>query len=76
MLSRTVFAVEPTWMQMGDTVYGARPDARGPIGGGEAYTGVVTTGHYQVDNVDTLLAALAEARAGEVVFIPGEAVMI
>jgi hypothetical protein len=75
MLSRTVFAVEPTWMQMGDTVYGARPDARGPIGGGEAYTGVVTTGHYQADNVDTLLAALAEARAGEVVFIPGEAVI-
>jgi hypothetical protein len=75
LLSTMTSALEPTWMQVGDTVYGARPDARGPIGGGEGYTGVVTMGHYQVDSVDALLAALAEAQAGEVVFIAGESVL-
>jgi hypothetical protein len=75
LLSTTASAMEPTWTQVGETVYGARPDDRGPISGGEGYIGVVTAGHYQVDNVDSLLVALAGARAGEVVFIPGESVI-
>ena len=62
----------PTWVKIGDTVYGAKPDDRGPIGGGKGYRKVVTKGDYTVKDVDGLLAALAKAKAGQVVFIPGE----
>jgi hypothetical protein len=65
-------AAEPTWLEIGGTVYGAKPDQRGPIGGGNGYTDVVTGGDYTVTDLDALLGALAEAKAGQVVFIPGE----
>ncbi len=74
-LSGRVEADEPTWMQIGEVVFGARPDFRGPIGGGSGYTRVVTTGDYVVEDVDALLAALSEAKSGDVIFIPGEAVL-
>ena len=63
---------EPTWVKIGDTMYGARADERGPIGGGPGYTGVVTQGDFVVKDLDGLLDALAQARAGQTVFIPGE----
>ncbi len=53
-------------------IYGAQADERGPIGGGEGYTAIVTGGDYVVDSVAALVDALAVAQAGEVVFIPGE----
>lgn len=62
----------PTWVKIGNTVYGAKPDDRGPIGGGKGYTKIVTKGDYTVKNLDGLLAALAKAKPGQVVFIPGE----
>jgi hypothetical protein len=74
-MSAPCFAGEPTWMQIGDVVYGARPDTRGPIGGGSGYTGVVTGGDYTVENIDALIDALSKARGGEVVFITGETVL-
>jgi len=52
--------------------YGAKADERGPIGGGKGYTKVVTKGDYTVRDLNGLLDALAKAKAGQVVFIPGE----
>ncbi len=65
-------AEERTWLELGGKVYGAKPDARGPIGGGEGYAGVVTKGDFVVKDLDALLAALAKAKAGQVVFVPAE----
>lgn len=62
----------PTWIAIGDQVYGAKADERGPIGGGTGYRGAVSQGDYTVKTLDDLLAALAKAKPGEVVFIPGE----
>ncbi len=63
---------QPTWVQIGETTYGARADERGPIGGGPGYTGIVTKGDFVVKDLDSLLQALAKAHAGQTVFIPGE----
>lgn len=61
-----------TWIEIEGVTYGARPGDRGPIGGGEGYTATVTGGDYTVHDLDGLIAALAEAKSGETVFIPGE----
>ena len=63
---------EPTWVGIDGVVYGARPDERGPIGGGTGYANVVTHGDYTAENLDALLEALSQAKAGQTVFIPGE----
>ncbi len=63
---------QSTWIRIGDEVFGAKPSELGPIGGGVGYRGVVTKGDYIVKDLDALLAALAEAKAGQVVFISGE----
>jgi hypothetical protein len=68
----TLGAEEPTWVEIGGVVYGAKPDERGPIGGGEGYANIVTSGDYVVENLDALLEALGKAQAGQVVFIPKE----
>ena len=65
-------AQEQTWVEVDGTVYGAKPDDRGPIGGGAGYTAIVTSGDYTVGKLDALLDALSKAKAGQVVFIPGE----
>lgn len=62
----------PTWVEIDNTVYGAKPDKRGPIGGGKGYAKIITKGDYTAKNLDALLAALSKAKAGQVVFIPGE----
>ncbi len=61
-----------TWVEIKGQIYGAKPDERGPIGGGLGYTKVVTTGTYHVQTLDGLLEALKKAKPGEVVFIDGE----
>ena len=63
----------PTWTEIDGTVYGAKPDGRGPIGGGEGYVNIVTEGDFTANDLDSLLDALSKAKAGQVVFIPGEA---
>lgn len=65
-------AVEETWVAIDDTVYGAKPDQSGPIGGGDGFANTVIQGDYRVTDLDSLLTALAQARPGQVVFIPGE----
>ena len=66
---------EISWTETEGAIYGAKPDDRGPIGGGEGYTRIVTTGDYIVTDLDSLLSALAVAKAGEVVFISDETEM-
>lgn len=68
-----LLAESPTWVEVEGSVYGAQPDPRGPLGGGEGYTDVITSGDYRVQDVDALLDALSQAQAGQVIFIPGDA---
>jgi hypothetical protein len=65
-------ADETTWLELSDVVYGAKPDERGPIGGGDGYSDIVTSGDYTAEDLESLLDALSQARQGEVVFLPGE----
>ncbi len=62
----------PTWVEIDGTVYGARPDRRGPIGGAGGYANLIAKGDYIVKDLDSLLDALSRAKAGQIVFIPGE----
>jgi hypothetical protein len=66
-------ADDRTWVEVNGALYGARADERGPIGGGEGYTNIVTSGDYTVETLEALLEALPQAQAGQVVFIPGDA---
>jgi len=61
-----------TFLEVDGLVYGAQADERGPIGGGEGYVDQVTEGDHVATDLNSLLAALARASAGEVIFIPDE----
>ena len=65
--------VGTTSIERDDRIYGAKPDERGPIGGGPGYADVVTDGEHRVSDLDGLLRALQEAKAGEVVYVAGDA---
>lgn len=67
-----IAADEQTWVEIENVVYGAKPDARGPIGGGNGYADIITKGDFIVRDLDSLLEALSKAKAGQVVFIPAE----
>jgi hypothetical protein len=64
-----------TWVEIDGQVYGAKPDERGPIGGGEGYTCIITDGDFRVRTVDELRDALAKATPGQVVFVEPDADM-
>jgi hypothetical protein len=66
---------QPTWVEIDNTVYGARSDKRGPIGGGKGYTNITGKGDYTVKDMDELLKALSKAKAGQTVFIPADTVI-
>jgi len=68
-------ADERTWIEIDGTVYGARPDDRGPIGGGNGYSNVTIRGDYTVSDLDALLDALSKAQAGHIISIPDETVI-
>jgi hypothetical protein len=72
LLSAVASWGDSTYVEVDGVVYGAKPDERGPIGGGVGYTEQLAEGDFTVSDLNSLLAALAEAEAGEVVFIPGE----
>ncbi len=61
-----------TWVEVDGTVYGAKPNELGPIGGGAGYAKVVTAGDYTARTIEELTAALAKAQPGQVVFVPGD----
>ncbi|EFK11525.1 conserved hypothetical protein [delta proteobacterium NaphS2] len=65
----------PTWLKVEKIVYGAKPEGRGPIGGGKGYANIIIKGDYTIRDLDGLLKSLAVAKKGEVVFIPGETVI-
>jgi hypothetical protein len=55
-------------------VLGAEANPTGdPIGGGEAYSRILTGGDYTVATVDELLQALESAQSGEVVYLAPDA---
>lgn len=64
-----------TWMEVGGVQYGARPDERGPIGGGAGYRFIVTDGDQVVRSLDELLEKLKKARPGQVLFLPSNVVI-
>ncbi len=68
-------AEQPTWVEIDNTIYGARADERGPIGGGNGYANIIVKGDYTVKDLDGLLEALSKAKAGQVIFISGEVVI-
>jgi len=72
LLPAFVCAGEATSVTLDGRTYGAQADEIGPIGGGAGYKRTVTKGDFVVTNLDGLLAALAQAKPGQVVFIPGE----
>ncbi|HJN17017.1 MAG TPA: hypothetical protein QGH10_16040, partial [Armatimonadota bacterium] len=56
-----------------DETFGCEANPTGnPIGGGEGYTDILTTGDFVVTTADELLAALKQAQAGQIVFVPDE----
>lgn len=63
---------ERTWIKIKGEIYGAKPDERGPIGGGKGYRNGVRNGDFQVRTVEELAAALKKAQAGQTVFVPGD----
>ncbi len=67
-----VAAEEQTWIEIDDVLYGARPDERGPTGGGNGYANVITKGDYTAADLDSLLEALSKAKSGQTVFISAE----
>jgi len=72
MALAAVGAQEPTWVEIDGQVYGAKADEQGPIGGGEGYANIVTEGDHVATDLESLLEALAQAQAGQTVFIPGD----
>jgi len=60
------------WVERDGVIFGAQADERGPIGGGEGYTGIVTGGDFTATTLEELIEALAQAQPGQTVFIPGE----
>ena len=68
-------AEDTTWIEIGGAVYGAKPDDQGPVGGGAGYAHVVTSGDFTAKHLDGLIDALGKAQPGQVVFVPGNAVI-
>ncbi|MCE9590710.1 MAG: right-handed parallel beta-helix repeat-containing protein [Planctomycetes bacterium] len=70
-------AVDPNtpMVRINGVVYGAEPDELGPIGGGDGYTKTFTRGDIEASTIAQLIAALKAAKPGQVVFIPGRAVI-
>jgi hypothetical protein len=62
-----------TSVELDGVVCGAREDDRGPIGGGAGYGDLVTPTGDVVATVDDLLESLAQAKAGDTVYIAGDA---
>ena len=73
MFGTEMETVGKTWIELEGEVCGAMPDDRGSIGGGDGYTGIVKPTDGAVTNLDELLDAMSQARAGDMVFIDGDA---
>lgn len=67
-----ILTPSPTWMEFNGQIYGAKPDTQGPLGGGAGYTRVARGGDRIVTTEAELIEALAGAKAGQTIFIPGD----
>ena len=70
-ISSGVFGNEPTWVDVGNIVYGAKPDERGPIGGGDGYASVLAEGDYTAENLDALDTDRISWDVIQVLTVPG-----
>jgi len=75
LITASVHGGDATSIKLEGKTYGAQADDVGPIGGGKGYTRIVTKGDFVAKSLDELLEALPKAKAGEVVFIPGQVVI-
>jgi len=71
MFNTRIPDLKRTWLTRKGETYGAKPDGRGPTGGQAGYQAIVTSGDHTATTFDELLEALAVAKKGETVFIPG-----
>jgi hypothetical protein len=58
----SVVGGQPTWIELDGKVYEAKPDARGPIGGGNGYANIITQGDHTVKDLEALLYALSKSQ--------------
>lgn len=61
-----------TWRECRGTIYGAKANERGPLGGGAGYKAAVTGGDKSVRSLEDLVDALELARSGDLIFLPGD----
>ncbi len=61
---------ESSWVEIDGEVYGAKSPDDNPIGGGEGYDDIYTSGDITVTTADELKVALSEAEAGQVIYVP------
>lgn len=61
---------DSSWVEIDGEVFGAKPPDDNPIGGGEGYDDIYTSGDITVTTADELEAALREAEAGQVIYVP------
>ena len=64
-----------SWLEYQNKIYGAKPDDKGPLGGGSGYSSSFTKGDFEVSDVDSLLQALLEATSGQVIYVKGDIVL-
>lgn len=64
-----------TWVEIDGVIYGAKPNELGPIGGAFGYKKIVTSGDFVTTTVQGVMDALAKAKPGQTVFLPGNAVL-
>jgi len=62
-----------TWVEINGQTCGAKPDERGPIGGGAGYEKILKPSATPVTTLDGLLEALGNAKAGDVIHVDGNA---
>jgi hypothetical protein len=71
LLVSLVLALPGALAQDADETFGCEANPTGnPIGGGEGYTDILTTGDFLVTTAEELLEALKEAKPGQVAFVP------
>src|SRR5690554_1431690 len=61
-----------TWVEIENQIYGAKAGSLGSIGGGKGYANIISQGDFLARDAQELWAALAVAKAGQVIFIPSE----
>lgn len=60
-------------IKIDDQIYGATPDERGPIGGGDGYYEIFINGDFVVRTEEELISALKSVGSGGVIYMPGDA---